>query len=110
MTNRDKIRQMTDEEMIKTVVCPYISLHEKLPCEECFIECSDCVHEWLNKEIDEPKEDPKKLSVPNPIDRPNFERQLESYSMKEFVQQFKYLACKINEIITYLEKTKNDRT
>lgn len=36
------------------------------------------------------------------IDRSNYEQQLESYSPKAFVQQFKYLGAKINKIIEWI--------
>ena len=104
MTNLDKIRAMDDGELQKYLHCPYdggcIHKNEK-------IRCATCTIEWLNMVVEEPqKSEQQKPKVPSLIDRPNFERQLESFSIKAFVQQFKYLACKINEILTYLEDTK----
>ncbi len=50
MTNADKIRAMTDEEMTKFFVdlpdaCP--------PNKRCFGNCSDCWLDWLKQEVEE---------------------------------------------------------
>lgn len=105
MTNLDKIRAMDAGDLQKYLHCPYddgcIHKNEK-------IRCTTCIIEWLNMVVEEPqKSEPQKPNVPSLIDRPNFERQLESFSVKAFVQQAKYLACKINEIIKYLEEIKD---
>lgn len=108
MTNADKIRAMPSDQIANYIDCPYQGKY----CREYLLNvrkyCQKCKQEWLDTVIDEPKEEPQKPKVPSLIDRPNFERQLESFSIKAFVQQFKYLACKINEIIKYLEEIGND--
>lgn len=88
--------------------CKYYNLNgNEMPCKICKQNIHPC-NEFRNKAPDmyEPTEQMQKQSkLPNKIDRPNFERQLESYSVRAFVQQFKYLACKINEILTYLKES-----
>lgn len=105
MTNADKIRAMPSDQMANYMVCP-MTINSEIQCGSS--QCIDCIKNWLDTVIDEPKEEPQKPKVPSLIDRPNFERQLESFSAKAFVQQFKYLASKINEIIKYLEEIRNE--
>lgn len=78
-----------------------------LPCRAC-----KCAIDFGNKykdkvadmyESEEANDIQKQSKLPDKINRSEFERQIESLSIKSFIQQFKYLACKINEILTYLE-------
>lgn len=48
MTNADKIRQMSDEELAKIIMCPYNT--EPYLCSRK--ECNDCCLEWLQKEAE----------------------------------------------------------
>lgn len=107
MTNKEKYFpgiRLTDEELAILCVCPGDIIGKKIPCGDK--RCIECTADWFRAECDELTEEPKKAKVPSQIDRPNFERQLESYSIKAFVQQLKYFACKINEVLEYLEETK----
>ncbi len=105
MTNADKIRAMPSDEMAKYICCP-----SNFDCtRQCiYTSCTTCVKEWLDTVVDEPKEEPQKPKVPSLIDKQNFEQQLESFSIKAFVHQVKYLASIINEIIKYLEEVKGE--
>ena len=56
MTNADKIRAMTDEEMAATIyACPpdYAKLSEDEICIKFNDECKACWLDWLQKEADE---------------------------------------------------------
>ena len=45
MTNADRIRQMTDEELVQIVVCPFSF------CQNIDTDCKDCIFEWLKEEV-----------------------------------------------------------
>lgn len=47
-TNADRIRQMTDEELAKIIMCPYHT--EPYLCSRK--ECVDCCIEWLQKPVE----------------------------------------------------------
>lgn len=49
-TNGDRIRQMTDEELAKTLIAP---LGYCETAKECKPKCVDCLLEWLKKEVDD---------------------------------------------------------
>lgn len=60
-TNGDRIREMTDEELIKIIMCPYDTCgnpEEIMPCiredgeQECVgpEECNKCIMNWLQAE------------------------------------------------------------
>lgn len=60
MTNGDKIRLMTDEELPKVLLCPYDTAGEPLDIMPCikdgsqeFVgpkECRECIIAWLKRE------------------------------------------------------------
>lgn len=53
MTNADKIRSMTNEQLIPVVfryVCQNMIPHGK-PCQHA--ECDDCIRNWLKQEVNE---------------------------------------------------------
>ena len=52
MTNADKIRSMTDEELANIVECPYGNPYfdEHLPCKGS---CHDCLLIWLQRPVEE---------------------------------------------------------
>ncbi len=52
MTNADRIRAMSDEEIADKLFSEVCSL---IPLEYCrkFENCHDCVHEWLKQEVSE---------------------------------------------------------
>ena len=107
MTNKEKYFPgctLNEIELAKNIICPKNITGEAMSCRS--VNCISCAAQWLIMECDASKIEQQKPKVPSQIDRQNFERQLESFSIKAFVQQFKYLACKINEILTYLEETK----
>lgn len=107
MTNKEKYFPgctLNEIELAKNIRCPQKITGEEILCPG--IGCTSCLTQWLKMECDAPKIEQQKPKVPSQIDRQNFERQLESFSIKAFVQQFKYLACKINEVLEYLEETK----
>lgn len=66
MTNGDKIRAMTDEELTKIIQCPYdtAGTMDVMPCildedEPEFVpyrECQKCMLNWLGKEITSSKD------------------------------------------------------
>lgn len=45
MTNADKIRQMTDEELACYIICPYVYCQTGP-----YAQCQKCVLEWLKEE------------------------------------------------------------
>ena len=47
MTNGDRIRAMTDEELAKVVVCPH-----KI-CESEMLNCGVCILKWLKQEVED---------------------------------------------------------
>ena len=51
MTNGDKIRQMTDEELSEIIMCPYDDPAEMLKnCEIFKKRCQKCIAVWLRAE------------------------------------------------------------
>lgn len=52
MTNADRIRSMTDEELAETVMCPFDIIGSN---KTCFYKrnCKECVLAWLQKESEE---------------------------------------------------------
>lgn len=66
MTNGDKIRNMTDEELAFVIMCPYDTIGEEdeiMPCMKQNFKasptnCCKCVEAWLKKEAPEPKPEP----------------------------------------------------
>lgn len=46
MTNAERIRQMTDEELAGYIICPYGVYCSKGP----YVQCKECVLEWLQEE------------------------------------------------------------
>lgn len=52
MTNADRIRSMTDEELSETIMCPFDIIGSN---EICFYKrnCKECTLEWLQKESEE---------------------------------------------------------
>ena len=59
MTNGDRIRQMTDEEMSEIIMCPYDDIAEMLKNCEIFKgvnkekRCQECTAAWLRAEHQE---------------------------------------------------------
>ena len=54
MTNADRIRAMTDEELaelLAPVLCPYLDCPSELPFEDTTT-CKDCWLDWLRQEVD----------------------------------------------------------
>lgn len=53
MTNADKIRNMSDEELAYTIMCPYENLSGECSpeCEDSRKNCIKCCLEWLQKEV-----------------------------------------------------------
>ena len=49
MTNADKIRAMTDEELVSFVMAPCMKWGE--PCEKP--SCWECILDWLKQEVEE---------------------------------------------------------
>lgn len=47
MTNAERIRQMTDEELEQIVVCPYPI------CQVIDADCHTCILKWLREEADD---------------------------------------------------------
>ena len=67
MTNGDKIRKMTDEELAHIIMCPYDTVGDDItPIMPCLVindittaeTCRKCTMEWLAKEALEPKPAP----------------------------------------------------
>ncbi len=52
MTNADRIRQMSDEELAEFLMKP-TKIISKYECEDCENDCTECVLEWLKKEVDD---------------------------------------------------------
>ena len=53
MTNADRIRAMTDEELAEFLCCPQ-SVCPVDDCEECYDDkCQKCVLKWLKKEAED---------------------------------------------------------
>ena len=51
MTNGDKIRKMTDEELVAFMICPYgFEADDFCVNDE---DCNDCVKGWLESEAEE---------------------------------------------------------
>lgn len=50
MTNADRIRNMTDEELERIIVCP-CSIDMKMRCTET--DCKKCGIAWLQREVEE---------------------------------------------------------
>lgn len=103
MTNGDKIRKMTDEELTAVLQCPYEGV------DTCIFRsakekpsCTDCIGLWLESKAEE-TEQKKRPPVPTKIDMNDFESQLNSFSIRAIVQNMKYLASKQNKIIEYLQ-------
>lgn len=108
MTNLDKIRAMGSGELATNLLCPYYS--ECCMHKDENIDCETCKIEWLNTVVEEQKKpEPPKPKIPSMIDRPNFENQLKSYSIKAIVQQMNYLSQKINEVLAYLRKLEEQK-
>lgn len=56
MTNADRIRNMTDEELAIIIMCPYDGTKNA----DCFMEgrnCIQCCMEWLQAEVEEGEND-----------------------------------------------------
>lgn len=64
MTNADRIRAMTDEELTKVILCPYDTAGEPMDIMPCIKEngtqelaspefCNRCILEWLGREVKE---------------------------------------------------------
>ncbi len=49
MTNADRIRAMTDEELAHALMCQPDQWPEGLPCEEA--NCIKCTLDWLKQEV-----------------------------------------------------------
>ena len=51
VSNGDKIRSMTDEELVKWIVCPH---RGEIDLWTCFpgIKCEDCILDWLKQEAE----------------------------------------------------------
>ena len=65
MTNADRIRKMTDEELTKIIMCPYDTVGESVDIMPCIRDgkvqvsvspqfCYECMRKWLRAE-EEPK-------------------------------------------------------
>lgn len=104
MTNGDKIRKMTDEELANIVICPYEW------CSHFQIACKECKQKWLDTVIDEPKPEPKKPSVPKPIKYIIEGGYFPNPDVNLIVNEINMIVTKVNEIITYLEEQNNDGT
>ena len=102
MTNGDKIRNMTDEELTAVLRCPYEFTEILCTHTDDDIHCGECIKEWLESSAEE-IEQKKRPPVPPKIDMDNFDNQLSSLSIRAIVQNMKYLASKQNKIIEYLQ-------
>ena len=49
MTNADRIREMTDEELVQFIMSPCMKWNEPCPRNSCF----DCLYDWLRKEAND---------------------------------------------------------
>ena len=52
LTNADRIRAMTDEELAEFLMKP-TRIIPKYECEDCENDCTECVLEWLKEEADD---------------------------------------------------------
>lgn len=53
MTNGDKIRKMTDEELIAVLQCPYEFTEIFCKHTDDDIHCGECIKEWLENKAEE---------------------------------------------------------
>ena len=64
MTNADRIRMMTDEELMKIIMCPYDTFGESVDIMPCIRDgkvqvsvtpqfCYECMRKWLRAELEE---------------------------------------------------------
>ena len=64
MTNADRIRKMTDEELTKIIMCPYDAAGEPADIMPCIRDgnvqvstsphfCYECMRKWLRAEVEE---------------------------------------------------------
>ena len=53
MTNADRIRAMTDEELAEWIAHPKQPLYCCFEFGNCGDDCSECILEWLKKEVEE---------------------------------------------------------
>lgn len=54
MTNGDKIRSMSDDELPECdIICPYDDPGECLAHNDASTSCRECVRRWLKEEVDE---------------------------------------------------------
>ena len=57
MTNADKIRAMTDEELVEAFMlrglCNYIQLNSPEQCSMEHNSCRQCMLDWLKQEVEE---------------------------------------------------------
>ena len=64
MTNADRIRMMTDEELTKIIMCPYDTVGESVDIMPCIRDgkvqvsvspqfCYECMRKWLRAESEE---------------------------------------------------------
>lgn len=58
MTNADKIRNMSDEELAEIILCPYETAGDESEIMPCMLEgkqtvetCRKCCVEWLKREV-----------------------------------------------------------
>lgn len=63
MTNADRVRNMTNEELAGIIMCPYDTAGDEImPCidpdKSTVKQCCKCVREWLSKDVPEPKPEP----------------------------------------------------
>ena len=74
MTNADRIRKMTDEELTKIIMCPYDTVGESVDIMPCIRDgkvqvsvspqfCYECMRKWLRAEAEE---EPKS-TIPEPV-------------------------------------------
>ena len=57
ISNADRIRQMTDEELAQIIMCPYENMSGECMCEkDTRTNCIECCLEWLRKEVEEKDE------------------------------------------------------
>lgn len=57
ITNADRIRQMTDEELAEIIMCPYENMSGECMCEkDTRTNCIQCCLEWLKEEVEEKDE------------------------------------------------------
>lgn len=53
ITNADRIRQMTDEELAQIIMCPYENMSGECMCEkDTRTNCIQCCLEWLRKKVE----------------------------------------------------------